>query len=342
MHTHTALAGLLLVLASSSVACGGAEPIDVTTTAYAAAVPPAASTTADPRGADRWLFLSAIDPGVSGAHAWRTQGFDLDRVDTSKEQALADVGTCKHLDGAVKSALADGDGGIDNSFGNTVLGIWRSVDDGAQDLPSLAAARGDGFLLRLADVGGDDDAHAPGTLWVVRDGRPVGAAVSLPDAYVAKGVWVAGSAALPLHLASNRISLDLVLARSVLAVDLRAGKGTVGGLLPAAPLAATLDAAQAKATKAPPTFTSLVPTIADANLGADPSAPCDAVSFGATFTATTTALRPAAAASAAPDLPKVDGVAEPKVVEPVPTSAPADLPATDGTKEGDESEGDAG
>lgn len=341
MHTHTALAGLLLVLASSSVACGGAEPIDVTTTTYAAAVPPAATTTEDRHGEERWLFLSAIDPGVAGAHAWRTQGFDLDRIDTSREHALEDVGTCKHLDGAVKTALADGDHGIDNSFGNTVLAIWRSVDEGAADLPSLAAVRGDGFLVRVSDVGGDDDAHAPGTLWVVRDGRPVGRAVSLPDAYVAKGVWVANPAALPLRLASNRLSLDLELSRSVLAIDLRAGKGTIGGLLPAATLAATLDAAQEKVTKAPPVFASLVPTIADASLGSDPSAPCDAVSFGATFSATATALRPIAAPSAAPKVPAVDGLAAPVVIEPVPTSAPADLPPTDGTAK-DEGSASAG
>lgn len=342
MNTHTAsLAGLLFVLAASSVACGDATPIDVTSTAYAAAVPPAPTTAVDPHGTDRWLFLSAFDPGVASAQAWRTQGFDLDRVDTAKDHALEDVGTCKHREGAYKTALTDGAGGIDNSFGNSLLGVWRSVDDGAKDLPAVTAARRDGLLLRVGDVGGDDDAHTPSTLWVVRDGRPVGAAISLPEAYVAKGVWVASPTALPLRLSSHRISLDLALSRALLAVDLHAGKGTVGGLLPMEPLAATLDAAEAKLTTAPPVFGSFVPTVADASLGGDPSAACDAISFGASFSAEVTALRPASAPSSAPALPPIDGVAAPTVIGPVPTSAPTDLPAVD-TPAGKKDDGSEG
>lgn len=333
MNHSTALAGLLAVFATSMVACADDEPPTLTSTAYASATPPAMSTAEDPRGETRWLLLDGFDPGVSTPKAWRSAGFDLDHARTTAEGALSDVGTCKHLEGAAKSSLEDGEGGIDNSFGNGVMGILRSVDGSFADLTTHSRARGDGLLLRIHDLGGVDDAHAPGTLWVVRGGRVVGDAIELPDAYVAAGTWV-GNAASPVgvRLSSHKVRLDLALSRSILAVDLGAGTGTLAGAVPVAPLAAVLGSEESRLTEYR-VLPDMVPGFADVSLAGGMDAACDAVSFGAKLTAASTALRPTTLPSAAPSgLPEI-GAHAGKPGQKVPSSAPSDLPEVDGVHE---------
>ncbi len=332
MNHSTALAGLLAVFATSLVACADNEPPFLTSTAYASTTPPSMTTAEDPHGETRFLFLDGFDPGVSAPKAWRSAGFDLDHALTSPAGALSDVGTCKHTEGAAKTALEDGEGGIDNSFGNSVLGILRSVDGSFADLLTHSRARGDGLLLRIRDLGAADDAHAPGTLWLVRGGRVVGDAIELPDAYVAGGTWV-GAAATPVgvRLSSHEVRLDLRLSRSILAVDLAAGTGTLAGALPVASLAAVLGSEEARLTEYR-VLPGMVPGFADLSLAGETGAACDAVSFGAKLTAAATTLRPTTPLSGAPsDLPEVAAHAG----KLPPSAAPTDLPPVDGvpTKE---------
>jgi len=127
----------------------------------------------------------------------------------------------------------------------------------------------------------------------------------------------------------EKVRLDLALSRSILAVDLAAGSGTLAGVVPVAPLAAVLGSEESRLTEYR-VLPGMVPTFADVSLAGGTDAACDAVSFGAKLTAASTALRPTTLPSAAPSgLPEI-GAHVGMPGQKVPSSAPSDLPAVDG------------
>ena len=192
---------------------------------------------------DRISLGEAPLSGPPSDVAWRSFGFDLDHHTTTKDST--DV--CTLAAGSPKFTQADGDFGIDNSWGATLLPILQT----AASLPtpsvtlSDAIAKGAATLeLEVTGLPGDTSASAVGlSLSTFVAGpvtsKPFGATVSRPvaassqasfaDAYVNAGTFVSGPSADPLMLRLTFAApLDLVIRAPVVTFQ-RAADGSITG-----------------------------------------------------------------------------------------------------------------
>ena len=110
---------------SSSGDSGGGASDSCTSAGTNCIVQPAAPSGGSPTSAKHnyavsKLYLGDTDrTGVTSQTAWKAFGYNLDNLVTTKNST--DV--CTLAPGASKSTQADGNGGIDNSFGENILPI---------------------------------------------------------------------------------------------------------------------------------------------------------------------------------------------------------------------------
>ena len=100
------------------------------------------------------LFLGDTDRmGVSSANAWKTIGYDLDgKVTTANSKDV-----CTLIAGSSKQVQADGEKGIDNSFGSNIMPIITVLDATASSALNTAI-QGGSFSIFTYVTGFDDSA----------------------------------------------------------------------------------------------------------------------------------------------------------------------------------------
>ncbi len=124
-------------------------------------VQPAQPTSGSPTSAShnyaiKTLYLGDTDRnGVASSDAWKSYGYNLDNLVTTKTST--DV--CTLYAGAAKTTQADGNGGIDNSFGENILPIViTTAGSGAAAAINTAITEGH-FTIMTYVTGFDDSAN---------------------------------------------------------------------------------------------------------------------------------------------------------------------------------------
>lgn len=201
--------------------------------------PAATANTATVFAISKFYFGDADRSGRASSTAWQTFGLNID----GKVTAANSTDVCKLVPGALRCTQLDGDNGIDNSFGENVLGAIHTLNAMYDSYANNAIKEGGGTLLIRLDSLGPSDAYSqlPGALyratptsqrlkWDGTDIRavdPVSLAggdtskpvAVLPDGYMNSRVWVSGISAGAAYL------------------DLQVTAGSAGsGLLPPIPL----------------------------------------------------------------------------------------------------------
>lgn len=180
------------------------------------------------------LFLGETTrAGAANRDAWKDYGYNIDGLATTK----TDTNVCTRFQGADSSKQEDGNGGIDNSFGRTVLGFITTLlptpsktlndsiasgaftilldikgltDDAAQNAIGL-----DGRLLVGGNYGeGKTPTFTPTDSWPYNE-NPI---VPLPGAYINNGTYVNGSggATVQLSLLISGQALNLTINKAVI------------------------------------------------------------------------------------------------------------------------------
>lgn len=274
-------------------------------------------------GSTRWYAMARVrlggedEAGHPSTSAWRAIGFDLDHRVTTAEAAKSNVDVCKAAPGASPTVLEDGEQGIDNAFGAHIVPFLRGLKADVEEAANSGIAAGDEtILLRIDDVAGNDDASAPGALYVARgfdgarwpvvstsllDGVDLNAPrVVFPDGYVSGGTWVSGSlTAAKTQIDAEMAQIPVSLGVDAVQITLRFddGAGTIAGFATKETLHASLEPALEAFGVCPgnATHDQLLSTLdqaADLVAGApdlqNPSKPCDAISFALAFAATST------------------------------------------------------
>jgi hypothetical protein len=270
-----------LVVALTAVACMGspapASP-DISPD-YVSRVPPARPTTVVLKGSRRWFAINSVrlgytvrETGVVSPQAWRDYGFDLDGRNTTAADSATSRNSCKRISGSPMKVLADGNGGIDNNFGQHSMAVIKSLRTDAEDVVNAGLADGVlSWVLRIDGVPDDfgDNASAPGALFGVRDlgakatfteaddwpvvskwledGRTIDLPkVTFPGGYIAGGVWVSGppsarSFDFDLQIAATT-PLSIPVDAAILSVRITDGaEGTLAGAMAVTKLPAALD-----------------------------------------------------------------------------------------------------
>lgn len=226
---------------------------------------PATSDTSTKTFAVQTLFLGdAPRSGPASSDAWKKFGYDLDGKITTKDST--DV--CKQASGGDRTTQADGDTGIDNSFGENLMPIINQVSPtAAADLNSQLAKGA--FTLLFTVTGLSDDAAQSATglsgfmnaggafdttgqkqpTFTTADNWPVlpelltnpadpkSSKIQFPDAYVSNGTWVNGSSdgKITITLSFGGQNLDLTIEKAIVTFDHKsptgASNGVIAGLL---------------------------------------------------------------------------------------------------------------
>jgi len=209
-------------------------------------LPPARPSASSTGGATKWFAFDAMKlgltdraTGLSKPTAWQDYGYNLDDRLTSATDSLTSTNSCKRLSGSPSKVLADGTLGIDNNFGQHFMAVMKSLKADTED--ALNKYFADGYftlLLRLDNVGPDDNAKVPGALYVAgrfsttvaptfttADRWPVTSdslldgvdltkpRVTFPAGYMAKGVWVSSD------IGSETVDLKLPFLGGVLPLE---------------------------------------------------------------------------------------------------------------------------
>ncbi len=228
---------------------------------------PATTVTTEHNFALSKLYLGDTDrAGVSSQTAWKAFGYNIDSKISTKDST--DV--CGLASGASKSTQTDGNGGIDNSFGENILPIILTTagQDAAKKINDSITA---GHFTIMIDATGLDDANPKQTAtglkgflnaggnfdqtaggmkaptfttaddWAVRPELltsatdPKSSKIKFPSAYVVDGVFVNGSPGdLTLNLAIGGVALDLTITQAVITCAHTAGScgnGTIAGVI---------------------------------------------------------------------------------------------------------------
>ena len=289
---------------------------------------PSPTTAVDTHGPTRWLAASEVflgsreRAGSVRSTAWMRFGFNLDGRVTSTADSAKNTGVCLRHPDAPKSINGDGIDGVDNAFGSQLFPILKSLQSDLEDLNNEDMRAGKWtMVLKIDDLGADDDASAPGTLLLVADlGHPatftaadrwpvVRTLGAFPHAYVAHGQWVSGFArtTFPLLVAFRDDGglLRLSLEPGLVVLDLGSGKTTVAGVLPMSSLVGSTETTvrvfggcrsdRDDAGRLSTTTDSMLSSVveaADLVAGApdfqDPTAQCNAASFGIGLTMAST------------------------------------------------------
>jgi hypothetical protein len=198
------------------------------------------------------LYLGDTDYGGSAGgdpNAWQKMGYNID----GKITTATSTNVCKLVNSGGsfgQTAQVDGNGGIDNSFGENIYeGILLSVDSSASTTVLTDIAAGE-FTLMFDITGLDTTATQtatgitaqgfaggkfPGTpTWTTADNWPIlgGAGllmnttppymsdITFPNAYVVNGTWVSGTpTTISLSLEFSGVSLMLAINQAVVTFD---------------------------------------------------------------------------------------------------------------------------
>ncbi len=230
-----------------------------TTPAAAGKVPPPPPAGAAPSDTPARTFaLNQLFLGETGRNAaplkdaWKDYGYNIDGLTTTKDSK--DV--CKRVAGADAAKQEDGNGGIDNAFGRTVLGFIlglvptpsKTINDSVQggsftilldikgltDDPKQTNIGLGGRLLVGGNFGeGKKPTFTPADDWPYR-ASPI---VPIDGAYINNGTFVNGSggATVELSLLIQGVSLSLSINRAAITFDHTAPaeitNGTISGVI---------------------------------------------------------------------------------------------------------------
>ena len=238
------------------VAGDAADEAEVADAAPPTTVPPPRPT-ATGTGTTKWYAFKRVDLGgfdrtthAASTTAWKTYGYDLDGRITTAADSADSKGTCKRNAGSSSTVLTDGNGGIDNNFGSRLLPIIGGLSPDAEKIANDNLAAGQWTLvLRLDNVGPDDNSSVPGAMYVghsydgsswqiadvsTTDGATVSKPkVRFPDGYMAGGTWVSGDlgkATIPITLVMFGVPTVFPLESGIVTVRVKDGKlGTMAG-----------------------------------------------------------------------------------------------------------------
>jgi hypothetical protein len=249
--------------------------------------------------------IRSLDFGDESSDAWRGLGLDID--DTATTRDSSDV--CQLAAGAATVTQQDGNGGIDNSFGENLLPILVTVM--GSDAPArLNASFVTGGPVNQFEVRGLDVALGDATVTGSFDGAPFagawltgGTVVSGPSAKEASlllgAATLTGAETAELTFAITHIQMVAPLTSD--------GSGVQHGVLSAImPTAEAVTAVEQFARALDPNVDPSVLQTLDQQVAQasdilvdgtqDPSKPCNGISVGLGFTATVVtaarALRP--------------------------------------------------
>jgi hypothetical protein len=292
------------------VGCGAADD-SATTAPVDLAHPPARPATVS-AGERKWFVLDRFELGVSDLNAWRRIGYDLDGRATSREDSQKNKQTiCPRVAGSPSAVLQDGDNGIDNSFGQHFMSVVKALmADVEQKTNERIAAGGYTFILRLDNVGADNNASVPGALylagpratapkftpdetWPVADLHDMPPLQVFSNGYMTNGVWVSGELGKETIAAGVPFLGDALVTKlvgGVISVRVRDGQlGVIAGAVRSDELLATITPSLMRRGVCPgmPTFGAYATTVqqsADLWVGATSPSECNAMSVGIGFT----------------------------------------------------------
>jgi hypothetical protein len=264
----------------------------------------------------RQIFLGeSLRDGTSSATAWRDYGDDIDGITSTVE----DNGECIPRAGASAQSRVDGEGGIDNAWGKSIIPFLQPfAATPSKSVNDLVEAGAGAPMLHLTTwTGGDASGLDVGFLaatntfapsWDGLDVRGVRAAsmngaeprTRFTDASIAAGAFLSGpvqqTALLSLPVGFGVLSLEItkVHVRMTLSGDGKSATGGVlSGVIEAEGLADALVAA----------FTAMSPSLCDGSTAEsirqsvlqaadimadgtqDPTKECDGISIGLGFEA---------------------------------------------------------
>ena len=236
---------------------------------------PATTSTAEHNFALHTLFLGDTDrAGTVSSSAWKDYGYNLDGKTSTKDST--DV--CTLASGASKSFQADGNGGIDNSFGLNILPIIVTVAGsdattkintsinngtftvmmdtvGLTDDPAQTATSLTGKLFAAGKFGQAPNADTATPTWTTADNWPVapefvtGGDITKPkivftDSYIVNGQYVNGSPTdVTLSLGIAGVTLTVTIHHAVIVFNhtgAKATNGTIAGVITTEELVAGL------------------------------------------------------------------------------------------------------
>lgn len=207
------------------------------------------------------LFLGSTnrDGSSNTASGWKQYGYNLDgKISTEASKDL-----CKPRKGAnPKNIYADGNEGIDNSFGRNILPVIRAAAPDAESSVNDSILEGSFTLLLNIDKLGPDREYNPlaarmyggadlglapkfdGTdEWPVlpellNDPKDITSSkIQFPTSYLVENTWVSGSnAPINLALSVSGFTVNLTIANAVVSMKLSddhktATEGTIAGIL---------------------------------------------------------------------------------------------------------------
>jgi hypothetical protein len=332
LRTRFAIAGLsAAALAFALAACGGSESSG---TGGGAAVdqtgaqPPgpgpqkAADGSSDVVLAVKKLYLGDTDrSGKADEAAWKQFGYNLDgKISTKDSKDL-----CKPAKGGIASKIyPDGDNGIDNAFGHSMVPIIKSLSSDFSTSVNDNILKGSfTVMLDLQKLGADADYNPivtglygganfgdtppkwDGTdQWplineLLNNGDKTSPKVTFPNSYLVGNTWVSGSkGTISLNLAISSYTISLLIADAVITMDLAddhksATNGTIAGVLDTDDLIAQLGQVAGGAAgicPGDPTFESIADQLRQASDiladgTQDPAKTCDGISIGIGFDA---------------------------------------------------------
>ena len=268
------------------------------------------------------LYLGDTDRnGAPSPSAWKQYGYDLDGLVSTKDS----TDLCHPAAGGAPSiAYPDGNDGIDNSFGRSILPIWMGLAQDASGQVNDSIVQGDGTLLFEIEALGSSPSYldlpsrayhgAPylglpawngGDSWRVTSeslsnpSDPQSALWSFADSYLTQNTWVASPAGdLLVRLPLADFDLSLLIHHAVVTMQLsgdrsHATMGIIAGVLDTEEhinmlqqVAGSFDPALCSGT----TFDSIADQLRQASDimkdgSQDPDATCDGISIGLGFDA---------------------------------------------------------
>ncbi len=200
------------------------------------------------------LGLTNVATGASKPDAWKDYGYDLDGRTTTPDFSATSKDSCKRRSGSPTKVLADGNLGRDNNFGQHVMAVMKSLVSDIEDRLNADIRSGKTtLLLRLDNVGADDNGKVPGALYLAAtlgskptfttaDKWPIDVAsidaskeakAQFPNGYMAGGVWVSGdfgTTTAPIYVPLAGVPTMLTLESAVISVRVKDGSsGTIAG-----------------------------------------------------------------------------------------------------------------
>jgi hypothetical protein len=312
----------------TAVADIGATEVAIDTGPSTIGVIPPSRPAVAATGETRWFLVSKLYLGITDRttgkadpSAWRSYGYDLDLRTTTPEDSKSGTNTCKRNAGSPTKVLQDGDLGRDNNFGQHFMAVVKSLKaDAEESINAQIASGGVTMLLRLDNVGPDDNASVPGALFRTNPGAPPSfteadhpsvdstyvdgtkeATVRFPKGYMRFGIWVSGegygdaiTVSMPSFGSSDSVAMPL--PRAVMTFEVKTGKkGVIAGATSTEGLMKALDPSLKSAGICPgnATYDQVAQTMSqsrDLVLGKpdfqDTSVECSAISVAIGFDAT--------------------------------------------------------